>query len=326
MSRQDKVKKPSEQFEKNTADLPSVVDANTKGIAGDPAIEKTNIKFFKLANERVLENPDKGSFIVLGRDRTSIALNKTSGLPNTNSIDLVVGRLAKASAMINKQKEKSWVAPDFLNDAARIHISQFTNVDENFLLPAGRTGFSKEESAIGIKADSVRLISRTGGIKLVSGYDKKDSNGLNKPTLKGVELIAGIPYDPSNQFVNLKNELKMHKHDMQAIPKTDNLREALNYITDCLDRITGIVINFASMQLEFNEFLVNHTHIETFNGNQGIPSKDLYGPFLEMNMSFWETTLQDIKDFKSKNIPNFKQTYLSPTSDLYIGSRFHFLN
>lgn len=326
MSCHDKIKKPSEQFEKNTSDLPSNVDANTKGIAGNLAVEKTNTKFFKLANEKVIENPDKGAFIVLGRDRTGIALNKTSGLPNTNSIDLVVGRLAKASAMINKQKEKSWAAPDFLNDAARIHISQFTNVDENFLLPAGRTGFSKEESAIGIKADSVRLISRTGGIKLVSGYDKKNSTGMSKPAVKGVELIAGIPYDPSNKFINLKHELKMHKHNMQAIPKTDNLREALTYLTNCLDRITGILINFSSMQLGFNEFLVNHTHVETFNGNQGIPSKDLYGPLLDFNMNFWESTLQDIKEFKTKTIPNFKQVYLSPTSDLYIGSRFHFLN
>lgn len=326
MSGSNKIKKPSEKFQKNDESLPSKVDATTKGIAGNLSFEKDNTKFFRLPNEKVYHNPDRGAFLVLGRDRTGVALNKTTGMPNTNSIDLVVGRLAKASEMINKQKEKKWVSPDFLNDAARIHISQFTNVDENFLLPAGKSGFSKEESAIGIKADSVRIISRTGGIKFVSGYDKKDSNGLRKDTVKGVELIAGIPYDSANQALNIKHELKRYKHDMQAIPKTDNLREALNYLTDCLDRITGIVINFASMQLEFNEFLVNHTHIETFLGNQGIPSKDLFGPYLEMNMSFWETTLQDVKDFKMKSIPNFKQTYLSPTSDLYIGSRFHFLN
>lgn len=326
MSGSNKIKKPFEKFEKNNEALPAKVDATTKGIAGNLSFEKDNKKFLKLANEKVYMNPDKGSFIVLGRDRTGIALNKNSGMPNTNSIDIVVGRLAKISEMIDKQKEKVWISPDFLNDAARIHISQFTNVDENFSLPAGKTGFSKEESAIGIKADSVRMISRTGGIKLISGHDKKDSNGFSKPTIKGVELIAGIPYDPSNQALNMKHELKMYKHDMQAIPKTDNLREALNYLTDCLDRITGILINFASIQLEFNQFLVNHTHIETFLGNQGIPSKDLYGPFLEMNMSFWETTLQDVKEFKTKSIPNFKETYLSPISDLYIGSRFHFLN
>lgn len=326
MSGNNKIKKPSDQFQVNLENLPLNVDKNTKGIVGNLSFENDNKKYFKLANEKVYTNPDKGAFLVLGRDRTTIGLNNTSGMPNTNSIDLVVGRLAKASQVINKQKQKVWIAPDFLNDAARIHISQFTNVDENFILPAGKTGFSKEQSAIGIKADGIRLISRTGAIKLVAGHDKKDSNGLNGNTIKGVELIAGIPYDPTNQALNIKHELKMYKHDMQAIPKTDNLREALNYLTDCLDRITGILINFASLQLEFNQFLVNHTHIETFFGNQGLPSKDLYGPFLEMSMSFWETTLQDVKEFKMKSIPNFKETYLSPISDLYIGSRFHFLN
>lgn len=308
----DKIIRPHDTFEDNKIQLPKNVEASTKGVVGDASIEKNNKKFYRLKNEKVLSNPDGGAHIVLGRDRTSILMNETVGLPSTNSIDIIVGRLGKVSKKINKEKQKSWISPDFLNDSARIHISQFTNIDKNFRLPKGKFGISENESGIGIKADSLRFISRTGAIKLVSAHDKKDSNGLLKEEIKGTELIAGIPGQTRN--------------DMQAIPKTENLKKAFEELLNHLNTITAVLINFSNQQLAFNEYLVYHTHLETFQGNQGIPSKDVYGPYLELTLSFWETTLQDIKNFKAIEIPKFQATFLNEKSDLYIGSRFHFLN
>jgi len=333
MSGQDKIVKLGNEFvnlENESDEIPSSTTNRLKGIAGDRSLEthQEKVKFHKLPNEKVLSNPDNGAHIVLGRDRSGAALSNTTGIPKTNSIDIVVGRLSKISNEISKQtkKEKKWITPSFLDDAARIHISQFTNIDENFLLPKGTVGLSKEESGIGIKADSVRIISGTGGIKFVAATDKRSSSGIKKEKIKGIDLIAGIPYDRDNPATNQEYNLRMHIHDMQAIPKTENLKEALVFLIDCTDKITGMLIEFAAMQLQFNDFLVNHTHIETFNGNQGIPSKDLYGPYLSMNMEFFEKTLKQVQEFKAKTIPVFKQKYIKTTSDLYIGSRFHFLN
>lgn len=333
MSGHDKIVKLANSFadlEGEDIIIPSDAADNLKGIAGDRSLEKQEeqVIFNKLANEKVISNPDNGAHIVLGRDRSGGAFSNTTGLPKTNSIDIVVGRLSKISEQISKQtkKEKKWITPSFLDDAARIHISQFTNIDENFLLPNGTIGKSKEESGIGIKADSIRIMSGTGGIKLVAATDKRSSSGIKKEKAKGIDLICGIPYDPKNENINKQYERRRHIHDMQAIPKTENLKEALNFLIDCTDTITGLLLEFGHMQLQFNDFLVNHTHIETFNGNQGIPSKDLYGPYLEMNMEFFEKTLKQVQQFKAVTIPKFKRTYTSTTSDLYIGSRFHSLN
>lgn len=338
MAEHNKIIKPANKFQNDDPNLPISSTRDLKGVAGDRSLEKQFVNFQNLKNEIVLSNPEAGAHIVLGKDRPGAAMSETTGLPRTDSIDMVVGRLALISDEILKKSQKvvgesedqeqikKWSLPDFSSDAARIHISHFTNIDANFKLPPGKIGNSLEESGIGIKADSVRVISRTGGIKLVSTNTTKNSTGSNKQKKLGINLISGIPYDSKYPEINQRNQLRKFRHDMQAIPKTDNLVMALNYLIDSTNKITGMLLNFAEMQLQFNEYLVNHTHIETFEGNQGIPSKDLYGAYLQANMTFWEETLKQVRDFKSKDIPVFKKRFLNSSSDLYIGSRFHFLN
>ena len=66
------------------------------------------------------------------------------------------------------------VGNSFSTDAARIYISQLTAVDKNFGIANRYQSFWKRPdeappgSAIGIKADSVRIIGREG-IKIVTG-------------------------------------------------------------------------------------------------------------------------------------------------------------
>lgn len=330
--------RPTDQFQLDEMNLPISSTRDLKGVGGDRSLEKKLTNFYNFQSETVFSNPDEGAHIVLGRDRPGAAMSETTGLPRTDSIDIVVGRLALISDVISKEAQKNvgeqkkeaetkkWSLPDFDNDAARIYISHFTNIDRNFNLPLGKIGNSFEESGIGLKADSIRVISRTGGIKLVSMNSIKNATGLRKSKKLGVNLISGIPYDKSYPEINKRNNLRQFRHDMQAIPKTDNLVMALDYLIESTNKITGMLLNFAETQLQFNEYLVNHTHIETFEGNQGIPSKDLYGAYLQANLTFWEETLKQVRDYKSKDIPIFKKRFLRSSSDLYIGSRFHFLN
>jgi len=45
------------------------------------------------------------------------------------------------------------VDPSFSKDAARIYISQKTDIDDNFKIKQGNVGKAKARSAIGMKAD-----------------------------------------------------------------------------------------------------------------------------------------------------------------------------
>ena len=101
-------------------------------------------------------------------------------------IDLVVGR---NSANIIRDVEGAVVTtnPSFKKDAARVYITQKAkNIDEYFdlelvgppLLPIRKnssvnTSPPNDRSAVGIKADDVRIIARES-IKIVTGTDHKD--------------------------------------------------------------------------------------------------------------------------------------------------------
>lgn len=83
------------------------------------------------------------------------------------------------------------VDPSFRLDAARVYISQKTDVDRDFELPKGKLPFATTRSAVALKADGVRLIAREG-IKLVAGHDRVNSQGgdITRSGF-GINLIGG---------------------------------------------------------------------------------------------------------------------------------------
>lgn len=294
------------------------------GVAGDYPSEY-NYKFLKLQNEKVVSKGD--SYIVLGRDREHAPTSGYGGKgkPKANSIDIVVGRLSCVSNPEEIKQSPLWVGPDFKNDAARIHISQRTDIDKNFHLPSGKVGNSQSKSGIGIKADSIRIVARSG-IKIVSSADSINSMGLQDDEKVGIDLIAGIPYDNVNQDLNKRYGLVKYRDDMQPIPKGVNL---VNCITDMgkqLDAITGMISTFASLQMRFNNEMAIHTHFETFNGAPTLPSHELPGPTVNMNMDIFEKTINDLFTFKTEYLKYLQLTYLSTLSAKYINSRYHNLN
>ena len=134
-------------------------------------------------------------------------------------------------------------------DSAGIMINQKTDVDKNYELVDGTVGHVTGKSAIGIKADSVRLIGREG-IKLVTNVDSRGSQGQKIESYSNIELIAGN--DDS---------------DMQPLVKGDNLVSALARITesisDFIETTNGFVrsqIDFNKTQQEFNQEIAVHVH------------------------------------------------------------------
>ena len=171
-------------------------------------------------------DPNNNCFIVLGRDRPSNLASGCGGAGYTSSgmIDLVVGRVALNSAEEMKKKDgkpvgqEETVDPNFITDAARVYITQkCLNIDEyfGFSNTTVPSGVLRLKSAVAVKADHVRMISREtmrfycGGAQNVDGLsDKGEPNTLGGELYKGkIEFVCGPGKEDLLQPAVLGNNL-----------------------------------------------------------------------------------------------------------------------
>lgn len=295
---------------------------DVSGIAGDPIRENVG-DFNELENEKVIKG-NNDNFIVLGRDRNAGPGSGYGGIgyARASSIDIVVGRTSDYFETENKVNTKNgiWLNPNFEYDAARIYISQKADIDDYLNLPESIYGKAKANSAIGIKADNIRIVSRES-IKLVSSVSAIDSSNLSIPG-GGVELIA---FGPEFDFESF--ETSQDPPIMQPIPKGNNLEKAIEEILDLLDNFSGIFSHYVYLQNEMNNYFACHTHLETFYGNQGIPSIDVQSPLYQNNVQTFTDVMQKIKDFKMVSMSKYKNKFITNIgSNYYINSKYHFLN
>ena len=293
--------------------MPGEMALEFQGIAGDPLDEPVS-SYIQTPSEKIYKGSNN-TWLVFGRDRPKSRLSGYGGLGDTQagSIDIVVGRLGVDSKSFTQDGERVWVDPDVKKDAARIYISQKTDIDENFGLVAGEVGQAKAKSGIAIKADGIRLVAREG-IKLVTRTDRKNSQGADIRAAVGIDLIA-------------TNDDK----DLQPLVKGQNLIEALQKLATHVDKLNGIVDSLLMYQIAFNEALTHHTHFG--------PGKIIspFGPGF-----YWETTpslpvvstgIKTMTDHLSQtkkslmthkaNLSLFKFSYLSPAGGKYINSRYN---
>ena len=209
-----------------------------------------------------------GASIVLGRDRPSHCLSGYGGVgaQRAASIDLVVGKAA--SAREGKGPKGDWIVHNnYGADAARIVISQLTNIDKNFGIAKGRQdkfmSASTARSGIGIKADHVRLIGREG-IKIVTGpgqfkgFGKKgelNSRGGKIPPAGKIELIAGNNTEPKKIKQPKKkgqSAQTMIIETLQPAVKGYNLLDALDELVTAIDGIAGALLMMSAIQTIHN--------------------------------------------------------------------------
>jgi hypothetical protein len=254
------ITKPAKDYLNLNKKVLDIAMAGVADLLGDPAEIKTVDTFdpsvvglnnarsteavpnyVKSEGERVISNLNN-SWIVLGRDRNASRASGYGGAAynGASAIDLVVGRMA------DSPKSDTYADPNFMTDAARIYISQKADIDDYLNLTDGSVGNSTSRSAIGLKADSIRLASRQG-IKLVTGTDDNNSFGGMLLGTKGIDLIAG------NNDENL-----------QAIPLGDNLVEAIGELKNNLSDLNAIVLKFLMNQMIFNVGVQAHTHAPSF--------------------------------------------------------------
>jgi hypothetical protein len=197
------------------------------GHAGASNVEPI-VVFDPSQREKIITHDD--SHIVLGGDRISSKASGYAGKGHTGAhmIDLVVGRDPKLSGN-----------PSFKGDAARIYISQRTDIDLPLGLAQGEVGSNKARSAIGMKADGIRIVAREG-IKLVTmGKGTELSTGSKLKTYTGIDLIAGN--DDS---------------DLEAIVKSEKLADTLKEVLKAIDKACKAMNKIISNQSAFNREVV----------------------------------------------------------------------
>ena len=221
--------------------------ASRTGVAGSHMAEG-NPRYIPADNEHVITDASKGAYIILGKDRPGSRISGYGSEHNAARVEMVVGRVAAEDHRgFNKQGEEVYVDNSFKSDAARIYMSQKSDIDFYFGLAVGKVGKSVAKSSVGIKADAVRIIGREG-IKLVTRTEPLNSQGPLGITewAKGIDLIAGN--DDS---------------DLQPMVKGRSLIEALTTLTDWVGKLNGIIDLMLLNQENLTAALQFHTHIST---------------------------------------------------------------
>ena len=270
------------------------------GIFGD-SIAEAIPRYIQSPCERVYDHGN--SWIVFGRDRPASRASGYAGQGHTqaSSIDIVVGRGAPVPTNdIN-------VDPSFSSDAARIYISQKTDIDDNFRIVNGGMGSSHAKSGIGIKADAVRIIG-TEGIKLVTRTSATNSKG-GSVAPAGIELIA----------VN-------DEEGLQPIIRGDNMVEAMSALEEQISKLSALVLNFLKDQASYNNTIAMHTHVSVpVVGGPTTPSIELVPAGINAAISTAEAMVDNFKGRVNMNI-SWHNKYLSPISSKYICSKYNKVN
>lgn len=274
---------------------------------GNGSIVEPQPNYIVSKSEKVYTGQTNAS-IVLGRDRPQSRLSGYGGRGDTHAsaIDIVVGRMGSKSQEVDEDGNAVWVDPDFTNDAARIYISQKSDVDQYFKLAPGKVGDKQTRSSIAVKADGVRIIGREG-VKIVTKTDAVNSQGGDINSVYGIDLIAGN--DDS---------------DLQPMLKGDNATEAMSKIVDDVKDLTSLIENFITSQMKMNATNIGHVHV----GNLGLPTL----PSIELAATGITTMLQQTIQtllqlpLHRSNMETQKLKYFEPFGDKYIKSRHNNTN
>ncbi len=212
--------------------------------------------------EEVLRSKTGNAFIILGRDRPHDKKSGYGGVrdqPGASAIRLTAGMGGRSprEQIPDPNDEKKFLDhfmnPNNQNDAATIYLSQKTNIDdphEGFNLAKGTVPLPAPDedgagtSAIAMKADSIRIASRTGGVKIVAGGTSQTSGGGNAPSYSDINFICG-------------ND----DRDLQPLVKGRNMIRAIKKIYNFMDKIYVTINSILMEQNALNVALMTHTHI-----------------------------------------------------------------
>lgn len=265
-------------------------------------INDNNPELLIKAGEKVITGDSKNSGIILGRDSPNGYGTGESAVGNANcsSIELVVGR---GTAIADKRPPSNkLVDASTYYDAAKIYISERTNIDSAFNYKGVIPGTALYQSAIALKADQVRLFSR-GHTIIASGMDNiPKENTTNDP--KAPQFTKR---DHSGIYLVANNT-----GGLQPLVKGQNLKEYLEKMSDQIIILHGLLSKFIEYQQEYNRRISEHRHKSEINPDGGMAYQS---PELELAMSLHDSFVssdcyQKLTD-SVNTITSFKNNYLA---------------
>jgi len=238
----------------------------------------------------------------------------TDGHDGAYMIDLVVGRNSYYNVDAADGKEIAVSRPNFDADAARIYISQKTDIDKALGIRVGAgVGQSVGRSGIAIKADAIRLVGREG-IKIVTGVgvqeSGKNARGGNIGSIKGIDLIAG--------------NLTSNPHDLQPIPKGINLLNCLKEMLMSLKFSVQLSEQLIKDMEKTQQAVDAHIHNSPFFGAPTSPSVPLQANSIQTKIGFEKAKL--IIQMIKGQIKLVEMDYLDSAMSNYINSQHNNTN
>lgn len=300
--------------------VPDVASGHTaQGLNGQSLAEPIP-NYIPAEGERVFDAGTNAQ-IVLGRDRPSNLASGYGGQGATGagSIDLVVGRRP-----LNGETN---VDPNFITDAARIHISQTTDMDKNFNLPAGSSGRIDARSGVGIKADDVRIIGRRSVKIITEGRGTNNSKDGRLRTTVGIDLIAGPgTSDMGIQGPELSGDGIVNP-SLQPIPKGLQLVDALFDAMGLMDDLAAIVATNTNAIHQNATNIASHAHPVFVGPIPGIatPSPTAGAMGLATKTNLWIRASAPMYAHRV-NTQTYRANYLRPVGDGWICSRYNNTN
>ena len=198
------------------------------------------------------------------KDYSSVSINLTKDAPGgpgtgysafgtpSAAVDIVCGRLSSIPEVsINSNL---YINNNFLYDAARIYVSETTDLEDNFSMPMGHNIRQKAKSGIGAQADTIALKGKTGIKLTTSPYGERNSKGGKIRSGSGIELIAGTYTD-----------------NLQPLVLGKNLENALISILKRVNELSDIVIDLAQVHNESLVLIQSHTHTLGVDPTTGLP-------------------------------------------------------
>ena len=292
------------------------------------------LPFYDVADCESIKKGKNNTFMILGRDRPHIKNSGYGGKGATQAgrIDLIAGM---SSAF--RHKDGSYgppnndiaTSPNFAIDAARIYISQKSDIDRYMGLAEVPGQSSEGKSSIGLKADTIRIHSRRD-VKIVTGRGRfqnlgKDgerlSNGGKNETVGTISLIAGNNTEDKKAIdFDFLNPLKVGRSvvkGLQPIPKGNNLEECLIDIMLAIQELSSMIGDNASLIQKMDLNIASHVHPLA----PPIAAPGTYVSITPMVQANSVKTYGGRKLF-NKKIEMLKSNYLDILGSRYINSNF----
>ncbi len=207
--------------------------------------------------------------------------------------------------------------PGFMMDAARIYISQMSDIDHNFKISKqiarnSDTITRKPTSGIVIKADKVRMHARND-IKIVTGgeHEQYTSMGLdNTGKPGGIHLMAG-------------NGLS---DGQEPIPKGYKLMAAFDRVMKLHKAYVKLVTGFISTQMKLNKHMATHFHQSPAMGASTTPSIVGWAMGARSSLEHFGNYIGEVPKHDS-NVAKFTRDFLIyGKNNSYINSRHNTTN